>query len=1291
MLFSTPIRLPLLPLLPLLPSAVVPVARTGRPDWAPGRWLASPTLLALALLTGSDFATSACAATVEERDQHFQAISTLIGKDFRQPGERQQAAFAQATYPDDAWFKKALAWYALVKGKDSVKDPKKILEMDTAANTLFLELDTANDAGKLPEPVAQMMNSAGSRSAQLLKDFANFLNPDEPAPLAEAPRSPERIAIAQAQITALIDAGNKEWTKAKAKLKANETNEKGLWEKDDKDPKVQELIKQATMLRFEAVKVLYNVYTGLREVATRGKEFGLDPSPANAYLKAILKENAALLADWDYQFGDFYPYLKAYTGIVMLECIRQGIPNQRIDDLEANLQAVTSIELKSMKDPASREDLAHLQIRCWNALMRTRLELALAEPDKTKSTPQVAKGLELFDQFKDIFKGQKDMTPAANHTTRAWYLGQLWITAARLEMLKGDNATATALLSTVTSNRATYAAQLASAWMRSGSKSGGGEWGKPTIPAEPSQVLTIAQAIMRESRSAADEPARRRQLLAAAVQLRAGVAGLNGAWSDQFITVGPELYDTYARVLSQLELRYQTSIVAAEGLRGVAARITKESNPWRKGTAFNESGAKVRKLAQDSIIFAGQLSSRAKGSGAGDLQNEIIDLVKRISPEDAGQGADEAVILNLMNDREWERAITEAKNYLKKYPDNQPKAYAWMVSGFSSWYDDAKKANDDSKAKQIAAQLNEAAIAMGKEADDALAKKPSAERARDWMRVKSTVLSAQLTLLLADKKFAEVLAAFGPEFWKAPPADEGLRARLLRGMCTAVAGAEAARVTDEKAKADPQSLITAWKLYETSYKLYGRFVPSIKEPVELEKTKRFGKNMASGLNTVSFLADALAKQPGAPANLSDIARNSKRAVADLLEPGLTEKDKPATIKFVAETLWSLDEHERALRLYELYRKALDVDQELAAFIAAPKAALDAVEQALGKRPEVAGEWAKVRDLVEDKPTLADLRKQGAPEAEWGEKPLNYTEAVFALKEFRSKCEAQGLKTKLGADGWAQGETAIKNLDTLLQGAVQRITIKSRLAEGYRGTGQGEKARALYDELYAYEPDNPLYAAAFVDIVIDQVKSTGSTKEAEEKARTIARDIRKKAGQNLDLFHLSSTQVMELSLALGDSKAVNDALKFDGVNHSGPSFDLVLPAALPDDKQLGDDKRARRGRNALASELAKRYLALYSGNGITEKPSYRLDDIAMPDGKTLTLFVPPDAPKFVAQTVTNIDDVEIVVIVEEGKNAQKPAAPAAPPVAEPAPAPTPAPAPAPAPAPTKTPTPEPVQP
>lgn len=1249
------------------------------------RWLASPTLLALAVFAGSGAASLAEAATTDERDQHFLAISALIAKDFRQPGERQQAVFAQAGYPDDAWFRKCLTWYALVKGKDGVKEPKKIAEMDKAATLLFTELDAANDAGKLPEPVAQMLNSAGSRTAQLLKDFTSFLNPDEPAPLAEAPRGPERVAIAQAQVTALIEAANKEWAKAKAKIKANEANEKGIWEGDDKDPKVQARIRQATMLRFDAIKVLFNAYSALREVATRGTQFGLDPAPANAYLKALLKENATTLADWDYNFGDFYPLLKAYTGIVMLECIRQGIPNQRIDDLEASVQAVTSIDLKNFKDAASRDEIANLQIRCWTALLKTRLELALAEPDKTKAAAQADKGLEIFENFKDIYKGQKDMTPAAAQVGRAWYVGQLWITAARLEAFKGDNAAATALLGAVAANRGTYASQLASAWMRSLSGGGGGgagEWGKPTVPADPAQALNVAQAIIRESRSAADDAARRRQLLSAAVQLRAGVAGLNGAWADQFVEVGPEVYDTYARVLNQLDFRYHSAIAIAEGLHAVSSRITKDANPWRKGANFTEGGQKVRTLAKDGMAFTSQLSSRAKGAGVGDLQNEVIELVKRISPEDAGQSADEALILNLMSDREWERAITAAKDYLKKYPDNQPKAYAWMVSSYSGWYEDTKdpkKGNDEAKAKQISAQLNDAAAAMAKEAADALAKKPAPtpERTRDWLRVQSTVQSAQLTLLLADKKFTEVLVSFGPDFWKNPPADESLRARLLRGMCTAVAGAESARVADEKNKNDPQSLLAAWKLYETSYNLYERFLPSIKDPVELDKTKRFGKNMANGFNTVSVLADGLSKLPGAPAGLSETSRNSKRAMADLLGGVITANDKPATIFFVAETLWSLDDHERAVRLYELYRTAIENDPELTTFIAAPQAALDAVGETFGKRPEVANDWLKVRDLVEDKPGLADLRKQGVDEKEYGEKPMNYSDALIALREFRTKCEAQGLKTKLGADGWAQGETAVKNLEKLLQGAIQRISIKARLAQGYREIGQGEKARALYDELYAYEPDNPLYAAAFVDIVLDQVKSpTPPTKEIEEKARDIARKVRNEAAQNLDLKWQSSIQVMELSLALGDSKVVNDALKFDGVNHSGPSYDLVLPALLPDDKQTGDDKRVRRSRNALATELAKRYLALFSGNGISEKPTYRIDDLTLPDGKPLSLFVPSDAPKFVAVTVTNQDDIEVVAIVEEGKSAQKDAAPAAPaaPVAAPAPA---APAPAPA--------------
>ena len=1245
----------------------------------------SPTLLVLALMTGSGTGDSLQAATVEERDQHFAAISALLERDFQLSGERQRADFATHTYPDDAWFRKALDWYAAVRAKAGTLEPAKIAALDKTATDLRAELDAAEETGKLPEPVARLLAGAGSLTAGIVKDLSGFLNPDEAPPVT--PRAAERVAIAQNQVRALIAGADKEWKKALAKVKANKAGDELGLSGPEGDAKTVAALRQSTMLRFDAIKPIYSAYTGLREIVTRGKEFGLDQATvtaANAWLQAFLKENSAMVSDWEYNYGDYFPYLKAYADIVLLEAVRQQIPNLKIDDLEGSLQAVTSLDAKQhVKSAADREDLIQLQVRCWTALLRTRLELATSEPDKTKAAKHADKGLELFKQFKDGYKGQKDMTPSAIDPTRAHFIGLLWLMAARLHLAKDNNGAATALLGEVASNKKIKPSVYASGWLlkTSGGAAGGGEWGKPTSPSEPAQALNIAKALRNEAKATLDDKVKRGQWLAAATQLRGGVLGLSTAYSDQFVEYGPEVYNLYATCLANLELRYHAALVAEEGLKAVASRITKDANPWKKGAVWTETGKQVQLLAKNANSFSNALANRAKGGAVAAVQSNIIELVQKIVPELAGKSSEETLIANMISDGEWERGVQASREFLKKYPTEQSKAYSWIVAAYSGWYDEGKKNKDEAKAKQVSADMQAATAVMEQEAKGELAKKLTPERTRDWMRVLSTVQAAKLSSLMANEQYLDVLTTYNAEFWKNPPADEDLRARLLRGMCTAVNGAEAARIKDEKAKADPQSLLTAWPNYQSAYTIYKRYLPSIKDPLLLDKTQRFGRNMANGMNTVVFLAEALSKQKDAPPELTEVLKLARRAFADLYASVIKETDKPNTIQFVADTLWTLDEHDRAVQLYEMFQKAIEADKDLQAFLADPKPALDAVQDSLGSRPELTADWLKLRDLVEDKPGLADMVKQGVPPAQYGELKRNFSDALVALQAFRTK--AEGLKVKLGLDGWAKGDEALKALSKLLISAVQKVSIKAKLAQGYREIGNATLARELYSELYAYEPENPSYAAAYVDIVLDQVKKDSATvkKEDIEKARRIAADIRNEANNNLDLFWQASVQVQELTLALGDAKKVNDALKFNSVNQSGPTSDLVQPAVLPDERQTGDDKRVRRARNALAVELANRYLALFRGNGVTVPVPMRLDQVVTAEGKTVTLFVPVDAPKFEAQVVTNQDDAEVTVFVEQGSSAIKTAVP------EPAVAPPTVPAPAPVPAPVSAPVPE----
>jgi hypothetical protein len=1221
-------------------------------------------------MSGAGTGCTLQAATAEERDQHFQALTALLERDFRLSGVRQQAEFVTQNYPDDAWFRKALTWYAAVKAKAGTLEPAKIAELDKRATNLRTELDVAEEAGKLPEPVAQLLASAGSPTTALVRDLAAFLHPDEAPPVA--PRAAERVAIAQAQVVALLAATDKEWKKCLGKVKANKAGDEFGLSGPENDPKTFEALRKATMLRYDAIKPVYTAYTAVREIVTRGKDFGIDQRTvtlANDWLKVFLKENIGTLSEWEYTYGDFFPYLKAYTDIVMLEAVRQRTPNQKLEDFEGSLEAVNALDTMKHKNPVDREELIQLQMRCWTALLRTRLELATAETNTAKAALHLERGLEFFKQYLDTHKGQKEMTPGASDVKRAHYAGPLWLMAARLNLAKGESGAANVLLAEVAANKKILASDHASGWLlkvtAGAASSGAGEWGKPTSPLDPAQALNIAKALRNEARSSVDIQVKRGQWLSAATQLRAGILGLNGAYSDQFVDYGPELYNLYATCLADLELRYHAALVAQEGLRAVASRITKENHPWKKGTAWTDVGKRVPFLAKNAMIFANALANRAKGSAVGAVQSEVIELVQKLVPELAGKSADETLAVNAISDGEYERAIQLSKDYLKKYPTEQPKAYSWIVAAYSGWYDEAKKNKDEAKAKQISADMQAATVVMEQEAKTELAKSPTPERTRDWLRVMSTVQAAKLSSLMANEQYLAVLTTYNDDFWKNPPADEELRARLLRGMCTAVNGAEAARIKDEKAKADPQSLIAAWPNYASAYAAYKRYLPSIKDPVLLERTQRFGKNMAGGMNTVVFLADALGKAKDAPAELGDILKQARRAFADLYEPVIKETDKANTIQFVADTLWTLDEHARAVRLYELFQKVIEVDKDLQAFITEPKSVLDAVQESLGSRPELSADWLKIRDLVEDKPELADLIKQGASPAEYGEAKRNFSDALVGLQAFRIK--AEGLKVKIGPEGWAKGEAAMKELNRLLISAVQKVSIKAKLAMGYREIGKASEARTLYSELYAYEPENPAYAAAYVDIVLDEIKSGSGTvkKDDIEKARGIARSIRNDAGRNLELFWQASVQVMELSLALGDAATVNGELQFAAVNNSGPTSDLIQPQVLPDERQSGDDKRVRRARNALSVELANRYLALFKGNGVTVPVPLRQDQVALADGSVMTIFVPVGAPKFEAQVLANQDDVEVVVIVEQGSSAVKTA---------PAPAPAPAPVP-----------------
>ncbi len=223
---------------------------------------------------------------------------------------------------------------------------------------------------------------------------------------------------------------------------------------------------------------------------------------------------------------------------------------------------------------------------------------------------------------------------------------------------------------------------------------------------------------------------------------------------------------------------------------------------------------------------------------------------------------------------------------------------------------------------------------------------------------------------------------------------------------------------------------------------------------------------------------------------------------------------------------------------------------------------------------------------------------------------------------------------------------LKDLATTL---AQEIQAKRRVAQFDRESGKGEDARKLYIELNHYNPDDPEFSSAMVEIVLDDLRKGVNVPPAQiDKARKISAGIRDDpANKDPFIFWTAQIQVLELSVAMHDLANVNDALKACS-NHGDPSDYLIAPGVPKDAKLRGDDPHVRRAKNALAVALAKRYLAIYhAGPEITVKPTFDYQAIAV-DGKSYDLFITAGAPEGIIGTpVENAEGDPVVEFLAPG--------------------------------------------
>ncbi len=1207
----------------------------------------SPTLAALVAgclgLHAGEEATRA-------RDAQFQAVRQVVDLELRLVAERQLKDYLAQSYPDETgWYAKALRW--MVADRFRANPIKAVADAYVKeADTLFPELDAARKANKLPPAVAQILASTNA-TTRLISVICgtNGLIPNAPLPLAGTVTKERLEQITNALNQLVKSAGENLDTALAAYNKYfKEVEEPAMDKLEPETPEFVKINQASILMRNEIVRQLVQAHIALREVVTRGREFGIDPAPAEKFLAGTLKQHLKIFDMWDFQAGEQYPYLKGYVAVLRAEGARWKLPDTGADRVVEGFGELFKIQMKDVPEQG-RAHLKHFQLEMWANLFRWANEMK-----NDKVTALVAQQWD--GAFKTYYNNDKSVHPEGPDEKLAQVTAEVYIQAALLFNLKGDTVQANALLSKVGGAAKNRYAPNAKAWTKAimiGGGGGGSSWSDIPVAADPRDALSTGRIYYSSARQSIDPFEQRRFYMNAAVILRNGILGLSEADQQTMIEVGPDLYQILAVCLSKAELPYHAAVIAAEGLSAVAARggkANEKANPWRgKDLKFTTAGASVERLARTAAGLGQSLNSRAKNAAGQRLRSDVIALVNQIAPTEVGGPSFElSEVAQMIEDKRFEEALRMLGEFIKKYPAEKARAFGMFVSASRQWYDSLEKnANSDPKRAEIIKNL----VAR---ADDEI-NEVGAKTDKDSLKRLTIAKSAKAFALIKAGKFIDVIdALIAPQAW-IPMPEDSVAAGQVQDLARAVYEFYQASVRAPEDRSKPKLLSDNWPRYLAAYEAFAK--AGAKLPGESDRVQRSGKNLAVVFQSIAKQADAFQAVGGADApRFTEISRKARAAMADLLAPTLTPKSDQNMIRLVADTLWDIEMHAKSRPLYEILRANLASNGAANSFRANPKPELDRLGALFTQRPELKVLWEALRDLLEDKQPIKQWWENGRPLSEFGEKPIDYLAAYPQVLALRKAIDA--IRDKIGAELHKQFSDQAEALAKVAETLAQDIRTKERLAECYRESGASPKAQALFSELFDYDPYNREYSSAYVELVIDALKNPSEgkpvpNKDSLAKARSIAVDNRDILREGSEKWWIAVTQVLELCVAMGELEPVNRRLDFIAINKSDISRDLIAPSL--DLGGVRDDPRARWPRNAATVTLCERFLQLYLVSGVTAKPTFRIDKLTV-DGATKPVFIDANAPNFEAISVENRDGETVQILWEVGKTAPK-AAPA----------------------------------
>ena len=178
------------------------------------------------------------------------------------------------------------------------------------------------------------------------------------------------------------------------------------------------MVQDAILKRVAVTEVMRSTMQSIREISTRGTEFGLTQAfvdEVDAWAAELLATRREKLSQWEWEYGYMYLQLRHGCAVLMGEYVRYKLHNEALVTKHEKRKSPTdydtvagffmdAVDTDSSQFPEQyRVPVERFKLQIWNDLLTWHLHL---NTDVT-----LTKGIELFEDLQNRAKSDDSLQP----------------------------------------------------------------------------------------------------------------------------------------------------------------------------------------------------------------------------------------------------------------------------------------------------------------------------------------------------------------------------------------------------------------------------------------------------------------------------------------------------------------------------------------------------------------------------------------------------------------------------------------------------------------------------------------------------------------------------------------------------------------------------------------------------------------------------------------------------------------------------------------------------------------